>query len=355
MDPYTPILPYEILAQRLNRKPDDLVKLDANENPYGPAPAVADALANAPYMHIYPDPASLFLRQALEEYTSVPKDYLLAGAGADELIDLLFRLFVTPGTGESVVNCPPTFGMYKFDADVNGAELINVPRDKTTFAVDVDAVERVFAERGKGKYPKLVFVASPNNPDGSVLSDDQLKRLLALPTVVVVDEAYFEFANDNRITWVPQYENLVVLRTFSKWAGLAGLRIGYGAFPLPIIKHLWKIKQPYNVSVAAQVAGIASIRQRDDLLKKVDRMVAQRHAFYERVAKYSWLFPYPSHSNYVLCRVGEGKNAADVKAQLADRGILIRYYTSKGLSDCIRISMGTPQQMEILYSALDEL
>lgn len=355
MAPYTPILPYEILAQNLNRDPTDIVKLDANENPYGPAPAVAEALASVPYMHIYPDPASLFLRQALEEYSSVPKDYLLAGAGADELIDLLFRLFVTPYTGQSVVNCPPTFGMYKFDADVNGAEIINVPRDEATFAVDVGAIERVFAERGEGRYPKLIFVASPNNPDGSVLSNDQLKRLLALPTVVVVDEAYFEFANDNRISWVLEYNNLVVLRTFSKWAGLAGLRIGYGAFPLAIIKHLWKIKQPYNVSVAAQVAGIASIRQKDDLLAKVDKMIAQRYTFYERVAKYSWLSPYPSQSNYVLCRVGEDRKAADVKAQLADRGILIRYYTSKGLADCIRISMGTPQQMERLFSALDEL
>lgn len=354
MAPYAPILPYEVLAQSLNRAPEDIVKLDANENPYGPAPAVSDALAAAPYLHIYPDPESRFLREALADYTGVPDDYLLAGAGADELIDLLFRLFITPGRGESVINCPPTFGMYKFDGDVNGAEVINVRRGDG-FAVDVDAVERVFAERGEGRYPKIVFVASPNNPDGSVLPDDSLKRLLALPTLVVLDEAYFEFSDLNRIVWVPRFDNLVVLRTFSKWAGLAGMRVGYGAFPPSIMKHLWKVKQPYNVSVAGQVAAEVSLRNKGDLLDKVRRLIARRTEFYDKVTEFPWLTPYPSQSNYVLCRVGGGRTAVGVKEQLAERGILIRYYTAKGLGDCIRISMGTEAQMERLYQALAEI
>lgn len=354
MAPYTPILPYEVLAKSLNRAPSDIVKLDANENPYGPAPAVASALSVAPFLNIYPDPASRFLRDALADYAQVPTDYLLAGAGADELIDLLFRLFITPNTGEAVVNCPPTFGMYQFDADVNGAEVLDVRRGDG-FAVDVDGVERVFKERGPGREPKMIFVASPNNPDGSVLSDKDLLRLLQLPTVVVLDEAYFEFADDNRILWVPRFENLVVLRTFSKWAGLAGMRVGYGAFPLPIIKHLWKIKQPYNVSVASQIAAEVSIRHKDNLLDKVAKMIAQRNTFYDRVKDVPWLMPFPSQSNYVLCRVSGGRRASDVSKQLAERGILIRYYTAEGLADCIRISMGTEEQMERLYAALVEL
>lgn len=353
MAPYTPILPYDVLAERLGRHPSEIVKLDANENPYGPAPSVRSALADAAYLHIYPDPESTALRAALSEYTALAPEYLLAGAGADELIDLLCRLFINPGTDDAIVNCPPTFGMYKFDADVNGARLLSVPR-RADFSIDVAAIENLFKSSSEHP-PKILFVASPNNPDGSVLSDSDLRRLIALPTVVVLDEAYFEFADGNRLTWVPSTPNLVVLRTFSKWAGLAGMRVGYGAFPLSIIKHLWKIKQPYNVSVAAQVAAIASIREKSDLLEKVDRMVQQRHLFYQRVSKYDWLKPYPSQSNYVLCRVCGERDAAEMKAKLAKRGILIRYYTTPGLTDCVRVSMGTEKQMESLYEALDQL
>lgn len=355
MAPYVPIVPYEVLANRLGRSAKDIVKLDANENPYGPAPAAREALANAEYIHIYPDPESSALRDALEEYAAIPKEHILVGAGADELIDLIFRLFVVPGRGDKVINLPPTFGMYKFDSDVNGASVINVPRSQENFAVDVDAIEELFENCTDSTRPKILFVASPNNPDGSILSDDQLHRLLALPTLVVLDEAYFEFADHNRMPWVLHHNNLIVLRTFSKWAGLAGLRLGYGVFPLAIIKHLWKIKQPYNVTVASQVAGIASVRQKHDLLSKVDRLIAQRCRFYKQVSALSWLSPFPSQSNYVLCRVGDGRTASEVKSELASRGILVRYYTTPGLEDCIRISMGTDDQMEVLYKALVEL
>lgn len=352
MAPYVPIHPHEVLAQRLGRRPEDIVKLDANENPYGPAPSVHTALAKAPYLHIYPDPMSSTLRKALSEYTQVPDEFLLAGAGADELIDLLCRLFITPGQNDSILNCPPTFGMYKFDADVNGATIVNVPR-RDDFSVNIDAIERIFADSDNP--PKLIFLASPNNPDGSVLTDDEVHRLLELPTLLVLDEAYCEFASTDHITWVPQYSNLVVLRTFSKWAALAGMRIGYGAFPLEIIKHLWKIKQPYNVSVAAQVAAVASLNDKHDLLAKVARMVAARDEFFHRASRFDWLYPYPSQSNYVLCRVAGGRDANQVRQALADRGILIRYYTSPGLSDCIRISMGTERDMERVYEALADL
>jgi histidinol-phosphate aminotransferase len=354
MQAYTPILPYDVLAKTLGRAPRDIVKLDANENPYGPSPAALAALASADYIHIYPDPESGTLRDALEDYTGVSKEHIMAGAGADELIDLLFRLMITPGSGDSVVNLPPTFGMYKFDGDVNGAVVVNVPRSGESFAVDVDAVEALFADSAVPP-PKMLFVASPNNPDGSVLTDAQLIRLLALPTLIVLDEAYFEFADDNRFQWVPRHNNLVVLRTFSKWAGLAGMRVGYGAFPLSIIKHLWKIKQPYNVAVTSQLAATASIHDKADLLGKVSRLVAQRVRFYKEVAALDWIRPLPSQSNYVLCRVEGGRTAACIKKELSDRGILVRYYTTPGIDDCIRISMGTDEQMERVYEALAEL
>jgi len=123
LKPYTPIVPFDVLSKQLGRQPDEIIKLDANENPYGPSPRVAQALAAAPYMHIYPDPESRELRAALTDYTGLEAGYLLVGHGADELIDLILRLFIEPG--DSIVNCPPTFGMYAFDAESNAAQTIN--------------------------------------------------------------------------------------------------------------------------------------------------------------------------------------------------------------------------------------
>jgi len=357
LKPYTPILPFDILSQQLGRVPEDIVKLDANENPYGASPKVAQALAQLPYTHIYPDPESRTLRAALAEYTGVDPQYLLAGHGADELIDLILRLFVEPG--DTVINCPPTFGMYAFDAGINGAQVLDVWR-RPDFSLNIREIEAIFdpppsTKRGKeGVRPKLIFVTSPNNPDGSLLSHADLQRLLALPAIIVLDEAYIEFSGKSRIEAVKKYNNLIVLRTFSKWAGLAGLRVGYGAFPPQIIKHLWKIKQPYNVNVAGQVAAQISLADGERLLKNVARLVEVREAFYPVLAQINWLQPYPSQANFILCRV-VGRPAIEVKQKLAEQGILVRYYNSPRLTDHIRLSMGTPQQMARLEESLKSL
>ncbi|MCB9103982.1 MAG: histidinol-phosphate transaminase [Anaerolineales bacterium] len=351
LKPYTPIVPFDILSQELNRAPEDIIKLDANENPYGPSPRVAEVLAEAQYMHIYPDPESRNLRAALAEYTNLGAEYLLVGSGADELIDLIMRLFIDPG--DKIVNCPPTFGMYAFDGDISAAEVIAIRR-RPDFSIDVDAIETLFAESQSEPHPKLIFVTSPNNPDGSILSDSDLQRLLALPTVVVLDEAYVEFSSGSRIQWVEQHPNLIVLRTFSKWAGLAGLRVGYGAFPLDLIEQLWKIKQPYNVNLAGQLAAEVSLTDCHYLLDNVARLIEQREQFYPVLNAIEWLEPYPSQTNFILCQV-KGRNASDVKQQLAEQGILVRYYNSPGLTDHIRISIGTPAQMARLAKVLQHL
>ncbi len=342
MKPYTPVFPFEVLAAWLDRSPDEIVKLDANENPYGPPPGVARSLANLRYAHVYPDPESRALRQTLAEFTAVPAENLLVGAGADELIDLTMRLFLSPG--DAIVNCPPTFGMYPFDAVICGAKVVSVPR-RADFSLDVGGVEAAVARH----VPKLIFVASPNNPDGGWLPDADLERLLALPTVVVLDEAYVEFAGveRSRIGWVPQRDNLIVLRTFSKWAGLAGLRVGYGAFPIGLIDHLWKIKQPYNVSVAAAAAATAALQDTNYLRQHVARVAAERERLIRLLTEIPYLRPHPSQSNFVLCQV-LGRDAHALKAALEREGILVRYYDSARLRDHIRISVGRPEQTDRL-------
>jgi histidinol-phosphate aminotransferase len=238
--------------------------------------------------------------------------------------------------------------MYRFDAAINSAEVVNIWRS-ADFSIPVAEVEALFA--GQGRRPKLIFVTSPNNPDGSLLGDADLKQLLALPAVVVLDEAYIEFGGTSRITWIRDYPNLVVLRTFSKWAGLAGLRVGYGAFPAGLIEHLWKIKQPYNVNLAGQIAAQVSLADRKRLLDSVARLVEERDKLYESLQQFDWLKPYPSQANFILCQV-RGRSALEVKSRLAEQGILVRYYHSKGLTDHIRISIGTPAQMTQLVKAL---
>lgn len=352
MEAYTPIVPFEVLSARLGRPPEEIVKLDANENPYGPSPRALAALADGRFYHIYPDPEATFLRQAIADYTGIPAGRLLAGMGADELIDLVLRAVITPG--DCVVNCPPSFGMYPFSTAVNAGQVLTVPRGDD-FTLDVEAIEAAVARSPRAK---LLFVCSPNNPDGSVVGDEALRRLLDLPLLVVLDEAYVDFAEvdgtHSRMDWVLAYENLVVLRTFSKLAGLAGLRIGYGAFPGWLLPHLWKIKQPYNVNVAASLAAVASLQDREWLQDKVQRIVAERQRMIEALASFSFLRPYPSQANFVLFQV-LGRPAKALKLALEAEGVLVRYFDKPGLRNCIRISVGRPQDTDRLVEALTRI
>jgi histidinol-phosphate aminotransferase len=375
LEEYTPIQPFEVLSERLGIAAEQIVKLDANENPYGPLPAVLEALAEYHYYHIYPDPQQTELREALSRFVSVPMENILPGHGADELLDYLCRLFL--GTGDAIVNCPPTFGMYTFDARLAGASVIEVAR-REDYSIDVAAVEAEIRRgeeakrrgsdvgppsesahpriRASAPRPKLLFLTSPNNPSGNWLSDEDLRRLLSLPVMVVLDEAYVEFADyPSRASWVLEHENLVVLRTFSKAAGIAGLRLGYGILPDWLLPYLWKFKQPYNVNVAASVAGLASLRHVDQIYSVVDKLKHERARLYAGLVGVPYLHPVPdSQANFVLCRV-EGWNALHLKQALEKQGILVRHYRKPGLENCIRISVGRPEQTDRLIGALREL
>ena len=349
LEEYAPIEPFEVLSARLGIPAERIVKLDANENPYGPLPAVAEALARYPHFHIYPDPRQSMLCDALGAFIGVPAAHILAGHGADELLDCLCRLFLAPG--DAVIDTPPTFGMYSFDAKLAGAKVVDVHR-RDDFTVDVEAIEAAVAARR----PKLLFLTSPNNPSGNWLDDDALVRLLALPVMVVLDEAYVEFADHaSRAGRVLEFDNLAVLRTFSKAAGIAGLRLGYGMFPQWLMEELLKFKQPYNVNVAASVAGIASLRHADQIDAVVARLKAERSRLYALLATLPGIEAVPdSQANFILCRV-LGRDALEIKLSLERAGILVRHYGKRGLEGCIRISVGRPEQTDALIGALHGL
>lgn len=344
--PYEPILPLDVLSRRLGLPMERIIKLDANENPYGPVPQALRALSDLQLAHIYPDPESRELRAALSRLIQLPMDNIMAGAGADELIDLIFRLFIDPG--DAVLIPPPTFGMYRFDAAVNGARSVDVPR-KSDFSLDLAAIRRGVEQHA----PKLLFIASPNNPDGGLLAPEEFRALIELPVILVLDEAYVEFAplGASRIRDVMAYENLIVLRTFSKYAGLAGLRVGYGAFPKWIMAQLWKIKQPYNLSVAASAAASACLENLETLQARRDKLVAERQRLAAALAEVPFLRPYPTQANFILCRVTD-RSAKELKASLERNGILVRFFDRPGLREHIRISVGTPEHTDALLAAL---
>jgi histidinol-phosphate aminotransferase len=342
---YVPVEPPDEVAQRIGLPPERIVKLDANENPYGPSPKVAEALAKAQSYHIYPDPEQRKVRAALGRYVGFDPEWLVAGAGSDELIDLLVRLFVPPG--ETILNFPPSFSFYPFLASVQGASVANVQR-RADHTIDLESA--LIA----AKDARLTVVASPNNPSGTLLPRDAVEVLAKLGRPLVIDEAYTEFAGESCIDLVRRYPNLIVLRTLSKWAGLAGLRIGYMVADPSLIDVIMRIKQPYNVNAAAEIAVLASMDDLPYLQGLVAAIIKEKQRLEVELAKLPGFEVSPSSANFLLCRLN-GVSARDVHARLIERGVLVRYFDTPLLQNHLRISAGRPDQTDALLAALREI
>ncbi|MYB41174.1 MAG: histidinol-phosphate transaminase [Chloroflexi bacterium] len=355
---YEPIDPPEQVAARYGVAPEAIVKLDGNENPYGPSPRASEALAGGYAAHRYPDPEQRRLRDALGARHGVPPECIVAGAGADEIIDLVFRIFVD--AGDRVVIASPTFGMYPFGAEVAGAELVDVPR-RDDWSVDLEALTAAC------EGAKAVFLPSPNNPTGGLLPPGAAERLRASGAIVVIDEAYVEFASgrEGGHSGSPSLADraaedgegdeapLIVLRTFSKWAGLAGLRVGYGVMPASVASLLMQCKQPYGVSTAAEAAALASLEDAALLDERACEIAGERDRLAAELRAGGWLEPAPSQANFLLCRLAFGSGAA-LREALARRGVFVRFFGHERLRDHVRISVGTPKDSERLLAALSE-
>ena len=336
----------ETLAGKIDVPVDRILKLDANENPYGCSPKVARALSDYRNWNIYPDAAQAKLRRQLQDYTGVDAGRIVAACGSGELLDDILCLFIKPG--DEVINCIPTFDMYRTRTLINGASLVNVPRDDD-YAVDIDAVRAAMTSR-----TKLIILANPNSPTGTTTSENDIQALLETGLPVLVDEAYYEFYGSTVVPLTDRYQNLLVLRTFSKWAGLAGLRVGYGIFPPEITDYLIKIKLPYNVNVAALVAVQASLEDVGYLMGNVKAIINERERMLQELGKIEWLRPYPSQANFIFCNVLKG-DASELKQQLQQKGILVRYFDQPRLQNSIRFSVGKPEHTDTLVKVLREL
>ena len=342
---YEPVDPPELLAKRAGIPEDKIIKLNGNENPFGGSPRASAALAKIP-LHVYPDSQQRQARRALAGYTGLDVDHIVVGAGSDERIDLLFRLMIEPG--DSIVDFEPTFGMYGFGARVTGAVTTLVQRDEL-FEIDVDA-----ARDAVDANTKIIFVSAPNNPTGNMVSEEQVRALLALGPLVVIDEAYYEFCGETVADMIPHHENLCVLRTMSKWAGLAGLRVGYALASPKLVAHIIDIKSPYNLSTAAEAALIASLEDAPALLERVEDNVAERARLFGLLETIPGVKAWPSGGNFILLEFEEGRKD-EVYEGLADRGIFVRKFSSDRLRNAFRISVGTPEQSDAVVAALKEL
>ncbi len=340
LEPYPPPPTLELLQQRLGRT---FVKLDANENPYGPSPRVAEALRHCNAWR-YPDAACTELRERLGEYLGTEPERIVCTVGGDEMIDLLIRLFLDPG--DEMIDCTPAFLMYAISGAVNRGKVVVVPRDDH-FAVDLEAVERALSDR-----TKIIFLCSPNNPTGNMTPDADIIRLLDTGRILVLDEAYAEFSGHSLVHLAHRYPNLVILRTMSKWAALAGMRLGYAVVDPSLVAEFTKIKSPYNVSIAAQVAGVASLEDQDYLMANVRCLIAERDRLSERLCALDYGRVYPSVTNFLYWQIPCDR-AVTWRQGLADRGVLIRALS--GPREALRFSVGRPEESDLLLAALEDV
>lgn len=346
---YEPGRPLEEVARECGLDPASLVKLASNENNLGPSPKAVEAMREAAAsMHLYPDGGAYYLRQALAGKLGVTPDHLLFGNGSNELIEFLGHVFLEPGTNIVMSDC--AFMIYRLVAAAFGADTLSAPM--RNFTHDLEAMAALVNDQ-----TRLVFIANPNNPTGTRVDNDGLKRFLEeLPDHVlpVLDEAYVELLPEEEqpdsCSWVTGGRPLIVLRTFSKTYGLAGVRLGYGVADPGIISWLGKFRQPFNVNAMAQAAALAAL-QDGAYVERTRRWVREGLDFFETAFADMGLETVPSCANFLLVKTGNSRETFEAMKQ---QGVITRPMDGYGLPDWLRLSIGTPEENQRAVDALKE-
>jgi len=323
---------------------EGIIKLNTNENPYPPSPKVYAALRKAinSSLRLYPEPLSDSLRSAAAAVYGVKLENIIAGNGSDEILSMLLRSFIGPG--DRVAFPVPTYSLYDTLVEIQDGVSVRVE-----YPADFSLPEAL-----AGQNAALTFLCNPNAPSGTLVSLAEIAKLAgAVAGILVVDEAYVDFAESEGASAIPlirQFPNLVVMRTFSKSFSLAGMRVGLAFASEEIIAGMMKVKDSYNLNRLSLVAATAALSDTPWMKRNAERIQGSRKKLSAALKRMGYQV-YPSHANFVLARKPE-ENLKPVYQELKRRKILVRYFDTPGLQDCLRITIGTPKEVQALLNEL---
>jgi histidinol-phosphate aminotransferase len=349
IEPYIPGKPIEEVERELGLK--NIVKLASNENPWGPSPKAVSAILNrVDNIHLYPDGSAYELIQVLSEQLSFSKENIILGNGSDELIRMIAETFLYPE--DEVIIPEPTFSAYEFATKLMGGKIVKVPTEDYKLNLN-GMLEKI------NKKTKLIFICNPNNPTGKIVSKEELEDFLNnIPEqiVVILDEAYNEYVESSDyksgLEYLRHRKNLIVLRTFSKIYGLAGLRVGYGIADKQLIDLINRVREPFNVNLLAQVAAVASLRDKDYLNKCKQLNSLNKQMLYSNL-KHLSLDYVPTEANFIL--IDLKRDAQVIYKEMLKKGVIIRPCTSFGLPNHIRVTIGKEEENLIFINALAQV
>ena len=324
-----------------------VVKLNTNENPYPASPNVLDSLRTTLLdpLRVYPDPRAGEFLAAIADLHGLPREWILVGNGSDNLIMMIVR--AAAGPGRRIAWPDPTFPFYHTQATLQAAEAVPVPSG-ADFAFPLDGLVDARAH--------VTFVANPNSPTGTSATNDQLRRLaesLLGDGLLVVDEAYVDFARTDALALARELPNVLVLRTLSKGYSLAGLRLGYAVARPELLEGLWKAKEIYNVGYLAEQLGVDAIHDQQHMRSNAENIRASRTGLANALTQRNWRV-IDSEANFLLASPSD-RQAENLYLALKERGILVRYFKHPRLADWLRITVGTPEQNDTLLGAIDDL
>ena len=329
------------------------VKLNANENPYGlPEEIVEEILRKAKNLEYsrYPNANSVKLSETVSSFWGLTRDNIVIGNGSDELIDYLIKAFSEKG--RRVITTAPSFAMYKIYSIVNGANFVQIPLSQSNFSLNEDKI----LEEAKKEDSSIVFIAYPNAPTGNYFAEDKIIKIIEESgCLVVVDEAYYEFGKKTFVPLIPQYDNLVILRTFSKAYCIASLRMGYLLSNPEIINEVRKVKSPFNVNSFSQLAAQVVFENKEVLKDNIEKIIIEREKLTDRINELSPFKTYPSQTNFVLVEVGSKGDTDLVYNNLLKQGILVQIVSDPIFSTSryfLRITVGNKEENDILINGL---